>query len=140
VVSNGTHPMNAKTLMVTTGSGMGRASWATDGTWRATPLLAGQAGRYLAVDGLGPGRGCAGTHGAGLLQSEDGGATWVAYGLSGRMVMAVAASTTQPGRVFAGSKPAGLFGPSDSGQRWDEPPRCGDMHRAVAGARRARKL
>lgn len=112
--------MDAQTLIATTGDGITRAWCGADGTWRAAPLLAGQAVRCLAVDSLSPGRVYAGTRGGGVLQSEDAGATWKACGLSGRTVTAVAASPTQPGRVYAGTKPAGLFGSSDGGRSWDE--------------------
>jgi hypothetical protein len=112
--------MDAKTLIATTGSGIARASCAADGTWHVTQLLAGQPVRSLAIDGQSPGRVYAGTHGAGVLRSEDGGATWKACGLSGRIVTAVAASPTQPGKVYAGTKPAGVFCSSDGGQSWDE--------------------
>ena len=88
--------MNAKTLIATTGHGIARACQDADGAWHVAHLLADQAVRCLAVDHLNPGRVYAGTYGAGVLRSEDAGATWQACDLSGRIVTAVAASPTQP--------------------------------------------
>jgi hypothetical protein len=115
-----TGPMNAKTLIAATGSGLARARQDADGTWRVAQILSGQAVRCLTVDRLNPGRVYAGTHGAGLLRSEDAGATWQACGLNGRIVTAVSASPTRPGHVYAGTKPASLFVSSDGGQSCDE--------------------
>ncbi len=108
--------MNAKTLIATTGGGLARARQDADGTWRVAQILPEQAVRCLTVDRLNPGRVYAGTHGAGVLRSEDAGATWQACGLNGRIVTAVTASPTRPGHVVAGTKPAGLFVSSDGGQ------------------------
>jgi hypothetical protein len=112
--------MKAKTLIATTGTGIARACQEPDSTWHIVQLLAEQAVRCLAVDRFTSGRVYAGTHGTGVLRSEDAGMTWQACGMSGRIVTAVAASPTQPGRVYAGIKPAGLFVSSDGGQSWDE--------------------
>jgi hypothetical protein len=112
--------MNPKTLIATTGGGIARARQGADGTWRVAHLLPEQAVRCLTIDRLNPGRVYAGTHGAGVLRSEDAGATWQACGLRGQIVTAVSASPTQPELVYAGTKPAGLFVSSDGGQGWDE--------------------
>lgn len=50
----------------------------------------------------------AGTEGAGLWLSEDGGATWRAGGLAGRSVPRLLADPAEPGRLLAATD-AGLF-------------------------------
>jgi photosystem II stability/assembly factor-like uncharacterized protein len=55
-----------------------------------------------------------------MLRSTDGGQTWEAAGLPGRIVKALAVSPTQPNTVYAGCKPPALFVSRDSGQTWKE--------------------
>ena len=112
--------MEAKVLLATTGTGLTRASQDATGAWRALRLLPGQAVNCLAVDRFQRGRIYAGTQGAGVLRSEDAGATWQASGLGGRTIKALAASPTEAGRVYAGTKPAGLYVSHDGAQTWSE--------------------
>jgi photosystem II stability/assembly factor-like uncharacterized protein len=112
--------VSGKALIATTGRGLVRASQADDGAWRVVSLLSDCDVRCLAVDRRSPGRVYAGTQGAGVLRSDDGGTTWQACGLGGQVVKALAASPTRAGLVYAGTRPARLFVSRDGGTTWDE--------------------
>lgn len=112
--------MASKTFLATTGRGLVRACADANGAWHSETLLADRDVRCLAVDPLDNTRVYAGTQGAGVLRSDDGGRTWRAGGLAGRVVKALAASPLRPGLVYAGTRPAGLFVSPDGGATWTE--------------------
>ena len=74
----------------------------------------------LAVDPHRPGRAWAGTTDAGVLRSDDGGATWEPTGLTGLHVTSLAASPDEPDRIWAGTEPSALWGSRDGGDRWEQ--------------------
>lgn len=76
--------------------------------------------RCLAADPLNPNMVYAGTQGNGVLRSSDGGQTWKAAGLSGRVIKALAVSQVVPGVVYAGTKPPAVFVSQDDGATWNE--------------------
>jgi hypothetical protein len=112
--------MHGKTFIATTGSGIARATEGDRGEWRVETLLLGSDVRCLSVDPLYEGRIYAGTQGAGVLRSDDGGTTWRSSGLDGQVVKALAASPLRRGVVYAGTKPARMFVSRDGGDNWDE--------------------
>jgi hypothetical protein len=57
----------------------------------------------------------AGTNGAGVMRSDDGGATWRVVGLEGIAVRSLAA---EDGTVVAGSQPVGVHRSDDGGASW----------------------
>lgn len=71
----------------------------------------------LSADPLVPGRVWCGTP-TGVHRSDDGGATWIAAGLEGRSIMAVAASPTEAGVAWAGTEPSELWRWADGGEAW----------------------
>lgn len=83
-------------------------------------VLEGQDVRALAADPLLPGVVYAGTQGAGVLRSDDHGATWSACGLAGMVVKSIAASPLVAGTLYAGTKPAAVFRSRDGGTTWTE--------------------
>jgi hypothetical protein len=112
--------MRATAFVATTGNGIVRAARRGDGTWAARTLLGGLVVRCLAVDRRGPPRLYAGTQGAGVLRSDDGGLSWRGSGLEGQVVTALAASPRQPAVVYAGTRPARLYVSRDGGETWRE--------------------
>jgi hypothetical protein len=62
----------------------------------------------------------AGTQGAGVYRSPDGGASWQPAGLAGRIVKAVAPSPHDVRVVYAGLKPASVWVTRDGGGSWSE--------------------
>jgi photosystem II stability/assembly factor-like uncharacterized protein len=112
--------MDARTFIATTGDGIARATRCENGQWSVENLLSGSDVRCLAADPLDNRRVYAGTRGAGVLRSDDGGKTWRQAGLHGRVVKAVAASPIRLGLVYAGTKPADLFVSRDAGETWAE--------------------
>jgi photosystem II stability/assembly factor-like uncharacterized protein len=112
--------MPRRTFLATTGSGVARAHEDADGVWQVATVIGGGEVRCLSVDGLSPHRVYAGTHGGGVLRSDDGGTTWRQSGLGGQIVKAIAASPTQPGVVYAGTRPARLYVSRDAGVTWRE--------------------
>jgi len=96
--------------------GIARATQA-DGQWLVQQTLAGRWVRCLAVDG---GAIYAGTHGDGVLRSDDGGASWTPSGIPGTVVTSLAVAPSEPGTVYAGTKPARVFVSRDGGANWRE--------------------
>lgn len=112
--------MGDKTFIATTGHGIALATQDNRGTWQVERLLLGTDVRCLAVDPLNTKRVYAGTQGAGVLRSDDGGRTWRPSGLGGCKVKAIAASPIHPDLVYAGTKPARMFVSRDGGGTWNE--------------------
>lgn len=106
----------ASVFLAAPGRGIARAERFA-GLWSVTHLLGEQRVRCLAA-----GRDVlwAGTHGAGVWRSEDGGLRWEPAGLDGRVVTAVAPSPDDPARVYAGLKPAAVAVTADGGAAWTE--------------------
>jgi photosystem II stability/assembly factor-like uncharacterized protein len=74
----------------------------------------------LVADPLVRGRAWCGTHRAGVFRSDDGGSSWRAAGLEGRLIMAVAASPIEPDLVWAGTEPSEVWRSDDGGKRWNQ--------------------
>src|SRR5437763_4894722 len=105
------------TFLAITGADVARAFF-VDGGWTVQHMLAGQAVTSLAADGLQPGVVYAGTRGAGVLRSADGGQSWQPAGLAGQVIKALAVSPTEPGVIYAGAKPPALYVSRDGGRQW----------------------
>jgi photosystem II stability/assembly factor-like uncharacterized protein len=80
----------------------------------------------LAVDPLTRWRAWCGTR-SGAYRSDDGGRSWRAAGLEGRLVMAMAVSPTQPGVAWAGTEPSGIWRTVDGGESWEIRPGLEDL-------------
>lgn len=74
----------------------------------------------LAADVLVHGRAWCGTHRDGVFRSDDGGRSWRAVGLSGRLIMAIAASPVERDVVWAGTEPSEVWRSADAGTTWQE--------------------
>jgi photosystem II stability/assembly factor-like uncharacterized protein len=74
----------------------------------------------LAADRLVHGRAWCGTQRGGVFRSDDGGASWRHVGLSGRLIMAIAASPSEPDTVWAGTEPSEVWRSSDAGNSWEQ--------------------
>src|SRR5205085_7077660 len=106
-------------LLAATATGIVRLS-AADEPAVASSVLEGADVRCLAVDPVEPSRVYAGTQGAGVIRSDDGGLTWRGASLTGLVVKALAVSACLPGLVYAGTKPPRLFRSADGGRSWRE--------------------
>lgn len=111
---------HTKVFLATTGAGLARAAPQADESWDVRHLLRGEDVRCLAADPFRPQTVYAGTQGNGILRSEDGGLTWSAAGLSGKLVKSIAVSPIEPGVIYAGTKPALVFVSRDQGVSWVE--------------------
>jgi photosystem II stability/assembly factor-like uncharacterized protein len=85
--------------------------------WLVHQTLSGRRVRCLALD---DGAIYAGTHGDGVLRSDDGGCSWMSSGLAGTVVSALAVAPSEPGTIYAGTKPARLFVSHDGAASWRE--------------------
>src|SRR5690242_3001899 len=112
--------MGNRIFIAASGGGIARASEGNSGEWQVEKLLGDRYVTCLSSDPLDKGRVYAGTQGEGVLRSEDGGRTWRASGLEGRVVKAVAASPVQRGVVYASTRPACMFVSRDGGDSWAE--------------------
>src|SRR5688500_839343 len=74
----------------------------------------------LAVDPVVPTRAWCGTHRGGVFRSDDGGASWRASGLAGRLIMSITASPTEPETVWAGTEPSEVWRSADGGETWQQ--------------------
>ncbi|MGD8466049.1 MAG: hypothetical protein PVI09_19495 [Anaerolineae bacterium] len=109
-----------KVLLATRGHGLARAERDAKGNWSVASLLADEPVRCLASVPGNPNTVYAGTHGHGVLHSEDRGLTWQPAGMAGQIVRALAASPHEPGVLYAGTKPAGVFITRDGGANWTD--------------------
>lgn len=112
--------MGGLAFLATTDRGIARATPTPSGGWSVEFLLGDLDVRCLATDPLHPAVTYVGTQGNGVLRSDDGGKTWRASGLSGRVVKSLAVSRLEPGLVYAGTKPALIFSSRDGGRSWEE--------------------
>ena len=82
---------------------------------------AGISGRptCLAADVLVHGRAWCGTHRDGVFRTDDGGRSWRAVGLSGRLIMAIAASPVERDVVWAGTEPSEMWRSTNAGTTWE---------------------
>lgn len=85
----------------------------------------------LAADALVAGRAWCGTGRAGVFRSDDGGHSWRAAGLPGRLIMAIAASPTERDVVWAGTEPSDMWQSTDGGTSWHQ---CGDLNRVPSAS------
>jgi photosystem II stability/assembly factor-like uncharacterized protein len=90
-----------------------------DGVWHAEPVVRRAGLACVAIDLRAPERLLAGGRGAGLWQSDDGGATWRATGPEETDVFSVAISPVD-GTLYAGYEPSMLFRSDDGGATWSE--------------------
>jgi photosystem II stability/assembly factor-like uncharacterized protein len=74
----------------------------------------------LATDPLVHGRAWCGTHSDGVFRSEDGGRSWQAVGLSGRLIMAITASPIERDLVWVGTEPSEVWCSRDAGMTWKQ--------------------
>jgi photosystem II stability/assembly factor-like uncharacterized protein len=118
---------NAQDVQVTTDGGQ---------TWQTLPAgpLPGGGALTLAADPASPGTLLAGTIGAGVYRSTDGGATWTAsgVGLINTAVAGVAVDGTDAALFAAGA--AGIYRSEDGGASWDLTVLGGGSAVAIAGA------
>jgi hypothetical protein len=63
----------------------------------------------------------AGSYGAGLFRSEDGGSTWdaVSAGLTTPVFRTITSDPTEPGALLCGTEPARIFRSRDDGLTWE---------------------
>src|SRR5918999_364613 len=69
----------------------------------------------LAADALVHGRAWCGTHRDGVFRTDDGGRSWRAVGLAGRLIMAIAASPVERDVVWVGTEPSEVWGYANAG-------------------------
>jgi hypothetical protein len=73
----------------------------------------------LAADPFVNGRVWCGTSRAGVFRSDDGGSSWRAVGLEGRLIMAIAASPAQADAAWVGTEPSEVWRSADVGTTWE---------------------
>lgn len=111
--------MSTTVLLAPTGRSVARAATQPgDREWSVDMALADQDVRCLAADPVHPRIVYAGTQGAGVLRSDNGGKTWRPSGLAEHMVKSLAVSRTAPDTIYAGTKPALLSVSRDGGTTW----------------------
>jgi hypothetical protein len=107
-------------LIATSGHGLARAECGADGDWSVTLLLEDEPVRCISGAAHSPDTVYAGTHGHGVLRSDDRGQTWRPAGMTDQIVKSLAASPHDPDVIYAGTKPAGVFVSRDGGSSWTE--------------------
>jgi photosystem II stability/assembly factor-like uncharacterized protein len=112
--------MEPKVILAPNGNGIARAERNAQEQWAIEFFLKDQDVRCLAADLHNPHRVYAGTQGEGMLRSEDGGQTWQACGLQGKIVKSIAVSPRHADTVYAGLKPASMVVSHDGGLTWEE--------------------
>lgn len=73
----------------------------------------------LAEDPLVPGRAWCGTSRAGVFTTDDGGASWRAVGLEGRLIMSITPSPVDADVVWAGTEPSEVWRSGNAGTTWE---------------------
>jgi photosystem II stability/assembly factor-like uncharacterized protein len=73
----------------------------------------------LSADPFIDGRAWCGTHRDGVFRSDDGGQSWHAVGLSGRLIMSITASPVQRDLVWAGTEPSEVWYSRNAGETWE---------------------
>ena len=109
----------APVLLAAVRGGIARAESRGD-HWLVERVLDGVRVRCLGGAESQPGRVYAGTHGDGVLRSDDRGRTWAASGLGGAVVTALATTPSDPSTVYAGTRPPLLYVSRDGGRSWRE--------------------
>ena len=109
-----------KVLLATMDQGLARAECDAKGDWAVELLLNDERVTCIATVPEEPSALYAGTHGHGVLRSDDLGRTWQPAGMPGQIVKSLAASPHEPGVVYAGTKPAGISVTHDAGESWIE--------------------
>jgi photosystem II stability/assembly factor-like uncharacterized protein len=74
----------------------------------------------LAADALAHGRAWCGTHRDGVFRTDDGGQSWRSVGLTGRLIMAIAASPADRDVVWVGTEPSEVWRSGDAGDTWEQ--------------------
>lgn len=112
--------MMNRIFISSSGKRLARAERDASGTWSIEHLLEGANVRCLSVDPHNTNVIFAGTHGKGVLRSDDCGKTWQPSGMDRQIVKSIAVSPAQPDLIFAGTKPPGVFVSRDGGRSWVE--------------------
>ena len=107
---------NLALIAVSAGRGV-RIAHSGESDWTIETVLKGHDVRCIAVHPGDPAHWYAGTQGNGVFETTDGGASWMAAGLAGKIVKSVAVA---PDAIYAGTKPAGVYASNDSGRTWSE--------------------
>jgi photosystem II stability/assembly factor-like uncharacterized protein len=74
----------------------------------------------LGADPLVHGRAWCGTLRSGVFRSDDGGRSWQPVGLSGKSIMAIAASPAERDAVWVGTEPSEVWHSRDAGITWEQ--------------------
>ncbi len=74
----------------------------------------------LAADPLVKGRAWCGTSRAGVFTTDDGGASWRAVGLEGRLIMSITPSPVERDVVWAGTEPSEVWRTGNAGTGWEQ--------------------
>src|SRR5262245_53628731 len=74
----------------------------------------------LASDELVQGRAWCGTQRGGVFRSDDGGRSWQAIGLAGRLIMSLPARPATRDEVWAGTEPSEVWRSTDAGNSWEQ--------------------
>jgi photosystem II stability/assembly factor-like uncharacterized protein len=112
--------MVRKMILANTGRGIERAEVDQDGKWTVQQVMDHEEVSCLAPDPSDSQVIYAGTPGAGVLRSNDGGLTWKPIGMDGQIVKSLAVSPHDPNLIYAGTKPATVFTSQDGGKTWEE--------------------
>ncbi len=108
------------TMLATNPNGVWQLQRDEKGAWSSNQSLAGKAVTCVAVDPNDRQVIYAGTHGTGVLRTEDGGRTWRQAGMSGLIIKSLAVSPHAVGTVYAGTKPANVYVSRNGGETWDQ--------------------
>ncbi|MDX1664400.1 MAG: hypothetical protein R3272_11435 [Candidatus Promineifilaceae bacterium] len=100
-------------------NGIARAAGDGNGGWSVELLARDHRVSCLAADPADARLLFAGTT-DGVLRSDDGGLTWRAAGMAGKVVKSLAVSPHDGDVVYAGTKPARIFDSRDGGHTWRE--------------------
>jgi photosystem II stability/assembly factor-like uncharacterized protein len=113
--------MKARVFISTLGGkGLARAERGTRGNWSVETLLEGQDVRCLVADPHNSNIVYAGTHGEGVLRSDDSGKTWQPAGMEAQVVKSIAFCRAEPGAIYVGTRPPAIFVSRDGGNSWTE--------------------
>lgn len=112
--------MENKIFLATTGNGIARAEFGSNGQWTVKLALDNQNVTCFAADPNNPERIYAGTNGHGIIRSEDQGNSWKPGGMEGQTVKSLAVSPHDGNVIYAGTRPALMHVSEDAGKSWRE--------------------
>jgi hypothetical protein len=67
-----------------------------------------------------PPRAWCGTHRSGVFRSDDGGESWRAVGLVGRLITSITPSSVDPNVVWVGTEPSEVWRSENAGTTWEQ--------------------